>query len=87
MEKIVSIGKSYVIYNSGNNGYIIYIANKEDFKIIKKMKMFIYEYKNEYLSTLYGFKTFKDRIFFDDLVKMPGIWPKTALNLLRDGSW
>lgn len=81
--KVVSIGKTYVILESNYTGYIIYVANPERFEKDKVMKMFIYEHRSEYSSAIYGFKEFKERILFEDLLSVSGIGPKTALSILK----
>ena len=85
--KIVSIGKTYVIIESNFVGTILYVANPNDWEEEKdkNKKVFIYKHKTEYIEATYGFKTFAERILFEDLLSVNGIGPKTALSALREG--
>lgn len=83
--KIVSIGKTYVILESNYTGFIVYVAQPEQFEKDKNIKLYIYEHRSEYTSAMYGFKTFQERILFEDLLSVSGIGPKTALSLLKLG--
>ncbi|CAM9095733.1 Holliday junction branch migration protein RuvA [Mycoplasma marinum] len=82
--KIISIGKQYIILESNFIGEVIYVPKPRDFIAEKVLKIFIYEYKYENHKTLYGFKTFKERILFEDLLTVPGIGPKTGIQILKE---
>lgn len=83
--KVVSKTKSYLIFESNYCGYIVYAPDIERFEIDKFQKIFIYHHQNEYSNYYYGFKDFKERIFFEDLLSIPGIGPKTAITILNNG--
>ncbi len=83
--KIVSIGKTYIILETNNIGSIIYVARPKEFKVEKTRKIFIYEHKTDYTESIYGFSNFKERVLFENLLKVSGIGPKTAVNILKDG--
>lgn len=83
--KVVSVGKSYVIFETNFIGSIIYVPNVEVFKEDEKLKLFVYKYQTEYSTAVYGFKTFKERLLFEDLISLNGIGPKTAIGLLKEG--
>lgn len=85
--KIVSVGKTYVILESSSTGHIVYVAKASDWEEEKdkSRKVFLYLHKTEYIEALYGFKTFAERILFEDLLSVNGIGPKTALSLLKEG--
>ena len=80
--KVVNKNKSYLILESNYTGYVIYTPNIDQFELDKFQKIFIYEHWNDYDHTYYGFKDFKERLFFEDLLSIPGIGPKTALAIL-----
>ncbi|CAM9149405.1 Holliday junction branch migration protein RuvA [Mycoplasma todarodis] len=82
--KIVSIGKNYIILESNSKGEIVYVPRPNDFTPEKTLKVFMYEYKYDNISSLYGFKTFKERILFEDLLTVPGIGPKTGIQILKE---
>lgn len=83
--KVISIGKTYVIFESNNSGSIIYVPNIEVFKEDERIKMFVYKYATDFTTAIYGFRTFKERLLFEDLISINGIGPKTAIGLLKEG--
>ncbi|WKX02800.1 Holliday junction branch migration protein RuvA [Candidatus Mycoplasma mahonii] len=83
--KIVSIGKTYIIIESNYTGSIIYVARPKEFEKSKVRKVYIYEHKSEYTESIYGFNSFKERVFFENLLKVNGIGPKTAIGILKEG--
>lgn len=83
--KVVSIGKTYIIHETNNVGTIIYVARPKQFTKNTDRKIFIYEHKSDYSESIYGFGNFKERILFENLLKVSGVGPKTAINILRDG--
>ena len=80
--KVISKSKQNLIFESNYTGYIIHVSNVDKFETDKFQKIFIYEHKNEYSHSYFGFKEFKERILFEDLISIPGIGPKTALSIL-----
>ncbi len=80
--KVASKTKSSLIFESNYTGYVVNVTNVDKFELDKFQKVFIYEYKNDYGRTYYGFKEFKERIFFEDLLSISGIGPKTAMSIL-----
>ncbi len=83
--KIVSIAKSYFLFESNYTGYVIYAPEIERFELDKFQKVFIYRHKNDYIDMYYGFKEFKERLFFEDLLSIQGIGPKTGIAILNEG--
>ena len=84
--KVVSIGKTYIVLETNYSGIIIYVARPEEFKQDVVKKVYVYEYKSDYSETTYGFFTFKERVLFENLMKVAGIGPKTAISLLTEGT-
>ena len=80
--KVINKGKTYLIFESNYEGIIIHVTNVDKFEVDKFQKIFIYDYCNEYVHNYYGFKEFKERILFEDLLTIQGIGPKTALSIL-----
>lgn len=83
--KIISFGKNYFILESNYQGYLVYAAKLERFEKEIVNKIFVYSYENNFTKTLYGFKTFKERLLFIDLLTINGVGPKTALAVLQSG--
>lgn len=80
--KIIAKTKTNLIFESNYTGFTINVANIDKYEIDKFQKIFIYEYENDYGKSYYGFKEFKERIFFEDLLSIQGIGPKTAMSIL-----
>lgn len=80
--KVVAKSKNSIIFESCYTGIVIYVSDINKFEINKFQKIFIYEYKNEYRKSFYGFKEFKERIFFEDLLSIQGVGPKTAMSVI-----
>ncbi|MGL5732714.1 MAG: Holliday junction branch migration protein RuvA [Metamycoplasmataceae bacterium] len=83
--KIVSIAKNYFLLESNYTGYVVYAPEIERFELDKFQKIFIYHHKNDYIDVYYGFKEFKERLFFEDLLSIQGIGPKTGIAILNEG--
>ncbi|MGL4343081.1 MAG: Holliday junction branch migration protein RuvA [Metamycoplasmataceae bacterium] len=83
--KITAKSKGYFILESNYTGFVVYAPDIERFEIDKFQKVFIYHHQNEYIDYYYGFKDFKERIFFEDLLAIQGIGPKTAVSILNGG--
>lgn len=83
--RVASKAKRYIIFESNYTGYVINVPNVDDFDIETTKKIFIYDHSNEYNKSLYGFKEFKERLLFEDLISIQGIGPKTALSILSFG--
>ncbi|OYD26717.1 Holliday junction DNA helicase subunit RuvA [Mycoplasma testudineum] len=83
--KVVHHNSEYILFESHSSGYNIKVNNAESYAIDSTLKLYVYEHKNEYSNSLYGFKSFKERIFFEDLMKINGIGPRTAMSLLKNG--
>lgn len=84
--KIASVGKTYIIFDCNYTGLIIYVADstKWEKELNSLKKIFVFKYESEFVTSYYGFKTFNERILFEDLLSVNGVGPKTALTLLRD---
>lgn len=83
--KIVHVRNNYIILESNYSGDLIYVANSSRFIKDEIKKVYIFNHSNEYSQTSYGFDSFKEKIFFDDLISVPGIGPKTAMSILENG--
>ncbi len=81
--KVVTIGKTYIIFESRYRGEIIYVANPQSFTLSKIQKIYIFKYKNNDHIILYGFFSFRERSLFVNLLNIHSIGNKMALNLLK----
>lgn len=80
------IESSYIVLNTGNIGYKVYVASPYSFNIDDEYKIYIYEHIREDEDTLFGFKTKEERDFFLKLINVKGLGPKMALPILASGS-
>ena len=80
--RVISKTKTCLIFESNYTGYAIFVTNVDNYEVDKFQKIFVYEHKSEYGHSYYGFKEFKERIFFEDLLTIQGIGPKTAMSIL-----
>ncbi|WP_025755586.1 Holliday junction branch migration protein RuvA [Mycoplasmopsis cricetuli] len=83
--EIIHKNGNNLIFESRGDGYIINIANETRFKIHEKIKIYLYEYHTDYLKSTYGFKDFKERLLFVDLIAIDKIGPKIAMSILDKG--
>ncbi|MGY5139235.1 Holliday junction branch migration protein RuvA [Mycoplasmopsis gallinarum] len=84
--EIVHKNNNNLILESYGTGYSIMVPNHERFEAKTKIKLFLIEINNEYQKNTYGFKEFKERLLFQDLISINGIGPKLAFNIL-DNDW
>lgn len=80
--KVVFKTKTSLILESNYTGYLINVANVNQYEIDKFQKVYLYNYQNEYTKSLYGFKEFKERVLFEDLISIQGVGPKTAISII-----
>jgi Holliday junction DNA helicase RuvA len=76
--------ESTIILLANNIGYKIAVVadilnNK---KISDEIELFIHEHFREDADDLYGFNTIEELNFFEDLISVSGVGPKSAMNIL-----
>ncbi len=64
-------------------GFSICVINDEKYEIGKEYKIYTHLFLKEEEALLYGFETQVDRYVFSELIKISGIGPKTAQNILK----
>ncbi len=82
--KIVSCNDSYIILEVNNIGYKVFVNERvlSSIKIGSVCEIFTYQYVREDLLSLYGFSTESELNFFELLLSVSGIGPKSALGVL-----
>ncbi|MGV2392439.1 UNVERIFIED_CONTAM: hypothetical protein O8I53_05340 [Campylobacter lari] len=83
--EIVYKNNSNIIFESQGVGYSLLLPKNDRVEKEQKLKLYLYEIRNEYLQATYAFKDFKERLLFIDLIKISGIGPKVAFNILDIG--
>ncbi|WLP85763.1 Holliday junction branch migration protein RuvA [Mycoplasma seminis] len=83
--EVVYKNKNNLILESKGEGYLMTVADEARFEVGQKVKMYLYEHRTEYLACTYGFKDFKERLLFIDLIAVEKVGPKIAMILLEKG--
>lgn len=76
--------KSKIIVEINNIGYSVFVSENffNDLKIGEEVEIFTFQYVKEDALDLYGFKTLEELEFFELLISISGIGPKSALSVL-----
>ena len=76
--------KNKIILELNNIGYSVFIGDNflNDLKIGEEIEIFTYQQVKEDIFDLYGFKTLEELDFFELLLSISGIGPKSALGVL-----
>ena len=83
--KIISKNDEYAILESGQTGYQIFVSSTflHSLKVGAEITIFIRQFiQNEKEIKLFGFKTEEDLKFFQQLLGVSGVGPKTAMDVL-----
>lgn len=80
--KIAHILEDSLILNVGEVGYQVTLSNVENYSINDSLPFWIYTHVREDSLQLFGFLTLKDKAFFLALIKISGIGPKMAMQIL-----
>jgi len=85
---IVSAKNSIVVQTSGGVGYRVFVKQTDLPTYVngREVSLFTYLKVGEQAMDLYGFQTLEDKIFFELLLSVSGVGPKSALNILCLGS-
>ncbi len=86
--KVINKGDDFLILETGNIGYQVFVSQSllEKIKINENLKIFTYLYLREETQELYGFKTVEELEFFKRLLAISGVGPKIAQGILSIGS-
>ncbi len=79
---IVAIGMDYVLIDNQGIGYRVYFNKTHQVKINDVMTIYTYHHVREDEISLFGFISLKDVEFFNKLISVKGIGPKTGMNIL-----
>ncbi len=85
---IESVGKdSLVVMTAGGVGYEVgFKISDFGFKIGEEVTLFTYLKVSDSGMSLYGFETVEEKVFFELLLGVSGVGPKSAMNILKLGS-
>ena len=79
--RIVSVGKNYVIVDTGGVGYKVYM--QESYKKDQLVEIFTHQYVKEDALDLYGFGKLEDLETFELMLTVSGVGPKMAINIVK----
>ena len=82
--QITETGNRYAVVEVNNIGYKVFLTEDSIHSLKKdsETSLFIHHVIREDASDLYGFTSRKDRDFFELLISISGIGPKSALNIM-----
>lgn len=87
--KINYSNDNYLILENNYIGYKIWVNNPNQYDKNSTIRLYVYtkmsqSNKGNYVYEYYGFKSIVEKIFFENLISINGIGPKTALNILKN---
>lgn len=76
--------KGHIIMEVNNIGYSVFVSENfwNELKLGQELEIFTHQYVREETLDLYGFKTIEELEFFELLISISGIGPKSALSVL-----
>lgn len=86
--QVKSVGKDHVLVVVDNLGYEVFVPSPtlDKVKVGEEQEFWTHEYLRENARELYGFPTREELGLFRDLMKVSGVGPKMALNVLSLGA-
>ena len=82
--KLITITPSYIVLDVQGLGFKIYAANPFQYTSLqnKQLTVYVHHAVREDSELLYGFKKAQERELFEQLLKVSGIGPKSALAIM-----
>jgi holliday junction DNA helicase RuvA len=82
--KVLHKTKEGIIVEVNNVGYLVFISDSfhKETRSNQEIEIFTHQYVREDSLDLYGFKTLEELEFFELLISVSGIGPKSALSVL-----
>lgn len=80
--EVVDVGLASIVLQVGGVGYLVAITNGSGFKLGTTISIHTYLAVRENALDLYGFNTRDELAMFHELIKLPKIGPKTAMQIL-----
>ncbi|MEK7514558.1 MAG: Holliday junction branch migration protein RuvA [Patescibacteria group bacterium] len=81
--KITHTDLHFLIIETGGVGYKVFATHKIIARKVVETSLWIYTAVRETALDLYGFETREELAFFEQLLSVPGIGPKSALSVLN----
>jgi len=86
--RIINKAGNYLILETGNLGYQIFVSENflNNLKIDTEVEIYTHHHVREEAADLYGFKNLEDLELFESLLTVSGVGPKSALGVLAMAS-
>ena len=86
--KILNKGKDFIVLKTGGIGYKVFVNVNllSELVLGQDLELFIYHHITEQNSLLFGLKNTEEQEFFELILSVSGIGPKTALNVMAAAS-
>ncbi len=78
----------YLILETNNIGYKVFVNNQTMAALPKngqEAQLYTYFHKTDNVDSLFGFLDFQDLAFFEELLSVPSVGPRSALNVMSIG--
>ncbi|MBQ1878079.1 MAG: Holliday junction branch migration protein RuvA [Erysipelotrichaceae bacterium] len=85
--KVHSFGVSYVIIDVNGVGYYVNFCHQDLINLGQEVTLYTYQQFKEDDQLLFGFLERQEMEFFEKLISVKGLGPKTALNMLAHGNY
>jgi len=79
---VVDTRFTHIVIDVGGVGYLVAVRNGTTYTIGSKVTLNTYLAVRENALDLYGFETIDEHAMFEELIKLPKIGPKTAMQIL-----
>ncbi len=79
---IVETSVAHVVIDNNGIGYLVHMPNGLKVKVDQEAKLFIFQQVKEDALTLFGFLNSEEKFFFEKLIQVKNIGPKTAVAIL-----
>jgi Holliday junction DNA helicase RuvA len=80
--EVTDVGVTSVVIDVHGIGYLVYVTKSSGYKIGETVSVFTYLAVRENALDLYGFQVREEKAMFTELIKLPKIGPKTAIQIL-----
>jgi holliday junction DNA helicase RuvA len=81
------IGNKIIVKLTDGLGYLVYVSELYRFMVNEHVDLYVLHVQREDSVDLYGFKDQKDREWVEKLLKVSGVGPKVAANIIYQMGW
>jgi holliday junction DNA helicase RuvA len=81
------LGGKIIVKTSSGIGYVVNVSSNLDYMVSDNVELYILHVQREDAVELHGFKELEDRMWVDKLLKVNGVGPKAASNIIYTLGW